>query len=313
MGQYQLWILEGRSITTGAPARRNNAGMDPLSASSSPPRWPARHWAQVSARDFALAQGNGLAATTVAVLPVGAVEQHGPHLPLTVYTTLVDGIVAAALPQLPAEVPVLVLPTQSIGLSLEHESYAGTLGLSPATLLALWTEIGACVARAGVKKLLLFNAHGGNVSSMDIVARQLRMQCGLLVYHSSWFNLPLQGADAAFSAHEHRFGVHGGEVETAMMLHLAPEAVRMAHARNFASSSEQRAQHYPILGNGKSAKLGWAMQDYNPQGAAGNAAAADAARGKALVDAAAASLAALLQEIHQLPADTVGAAPLPLG
>jgi creatinine amidohydrolase len=275
--------------------------------------WPARHWAGVSARDFALAQRSGLAAQTVAVLPVGAVEQHGPHLPLSVDSTLVDGMVAAALPHLPAEVPVLVLPTQQIGLSLEHTSYAGTLGLSPATLLALWTEIGACVARAGVHKLLIFNAHGGNVSSMDIVARQLRMQCGLLVYHSSWFNLPLHGADAAFSAHEHRFGVHGGEMETSMLLHLAPALVRMQHAQNFASTSEQRARDYPILGNGKSAKLGWAMQDYNACGAAGNAAAADAARGQALVEAVGVSLAALLAEVHRLPATTVGAEPRPLG
>ena len=275
--------------------------------------WPARHWAGVSARDFALAQRSGLAAQTVAVLPVGAVEQHGPHLPLSVDSTLVDSMVAAALPHLPAEVPVLVLPTQQIGLSLEHASYAGTLGLSPATLLALWTEIGACVARAGVHKLLIFNAHGGNVSSMDIVARQLRMQCGLLVYHSSWFNLPLHGADAAFSAHEHRFGVHGGEMETSMLLHLAPALVRMQHAQNFASTSEERARDYPILGNGKSAKLGWAMQDYNPCGAAGNAAAADAARGQALVEAVGVSLAALLAEVHRLPATTVGAEPRPLG
>ena len=275
--------------------------------------WPARHWAGVSARDFALAQRSGLAAQTVAVLPVGAVEQHGPHLPLSVDSTLVDGMVAAALPHLPAEVPVLVLPTQQIGLSLEHASCAGTLGLSPATLLALWTEIGACVARAGVHKLLIFNAHGGNVSSMDIVARQLRMQCGLLVYHCSWFNLPLQGADTAFSAHEHRFGVHGGEVETSMLLHLAPALVRMEHAQHFTSTSEQRAQHYPILGNGKSAKLGWAMQDYNPRGAAGNAAAADAVRGQALVEGAAISLAQLCEEIHALPADTVGVTPQPLG
>lgn len=275
--------------------------------------WPSRRWADVSARDFALAQRSGLAAQTVAILPVGAVEQHGPHLPLSVDSTLVDGMVAAALPHLPAEVPVLVLPTQQIGLSLEHASYAGTLGLSPATLLALWTEIGACVARAGVHKLLIFNAHGGNVSSMDIVARQLRMQCGLLVYHSSWFNLPLHGADAAFSAHEHRFGVHGGEMETSMLLHLAPALVRMQHAQNFASTSEERARDYPILGNGKSAKLGWAMQDYNPCGAAGNAAAADAARGQALVEAVGVSLAALLAEVHRLPATTVGAEPRPLG
>ena len=276
--------------------------------------WPSRRWADVSARDFALAQRSGLAAQTVAILPVGAVEQHGPHLPLKVDTALVEGVVDAALPLMAADVPVLVLPTQAIGLSLEHQDYAGTLSLSPATLLAVWTELGVCVARAGVKKLLIFNAHGGNVSSMDIVARQLRMQCGLLVYHSSWFNLPQPaGVNEAFSAHEHRFGVHGGETETSMMLHLAPELVRMEHARHFASSSEVRARQFPILGNGNSAKLGWAMQDYNPQGAAGNAAAADAQRGQALVQGAAASLAQLCAEIHALPEGTVGGQPQPLG
>lgn len=276
--------------------------------------WPARYWAQVSARDFALAQRSGLAAQTVAVLPVGAVEQHGPHLPLNVDTALADGILQAALAQVPGQVPVLALPTQAVGLSLEHESYAGTLGLSPATLLTLWTELGACVARAGVRKFLIFNAHGGNVSSMDIVARQLRMQCGLLVYHCSWFNLPQPvGHNEAFSAHEHRFGVHGGEIETSMMLHLAPEQVCMPQAKNFPSTSQWRAEHFPILGNGRSAKLGWAMQDYNPEGAAGNAAAADAQRGQALVEGAAHSLAQLLQEIHALPAHTVGATPQPLG
>lgn len=276
--------------------------------------WPSRRWADVSARDFALAQRSGLAAQTVAILPVGAVEQHGPHLPLKVDTALVEGVVDAALPLMAADVPVLVLPTQAIGLSLEHQDYAGTLSLSPATLLAVWTELGVCVARAGVKKLLIFNAHGGNVSSMDIVARQLRMQCGLLVYHSSWFNLPQPaGVNEAFSAHEHRFGVHGGETETSMMLHLAPELVRMEHARHFASSSEVRARQFPILGNGKSAKLGWSMQDYNPQGAAGNAAAADAQRGQALVQGAAASLAQLCAEIHALPEGTVGGQPQPLG
>ncbi len=100
------------------------------------------------------------------------------------------GILDAALARVPPEVPVLALPTQSVGLSLEHQDYAAPWAYRLRRLLAVWTELGACVARAGVKKLLIFNAHGGNVSSMDIVARQLRMQCGLLVYHSSWFNLP---------------------------------------------------------------------------------------------------------------------------
>lgn len=274
--------------------------------------WPSRYWAEVSALDFANAQCNGLAQRTIAILPVGAVEQHGPHLPLNVDTAIVEGILTAALPQLSPDLAVLILPTQAIGLSIEHQDYAGTLSLSPTTLLALWTELGHCVARTGIHKLLIFNAHGGNVSSMDIVARQLRMQCGLLVYHSSWFNLPMaDDVHAAFSAHEHRFGIHAGEIETSMLLHLTPHLVDMAQAQDFSSTSQERAQTFQILGNGRSAKLGWAIQDYNPRGAVGNAAAADAQRGKALIDNAASSLAHMIREINALPPTTIGATAAP--
>ena len=275
----------------------------PLSSSTA--RWSARHWAEVSAHEFAQAQASGLAQRTVAVLPVGAVEQHGPHLPLSVDAALVAGVVDAALPLLRADMPVLFLPPQDIGLSVEHLNYAGTLSLSPATLIALWTELGACVARAGVKRLLLLNGHGGQVSVMDIVARELRIHHGMLVYSSSWFGLVDEAANARFGAHEHRFGIHGGEVETSMMLHLAPSAVHMEHARDFRSTSQDRAERYAILGNGKSAKLGWQMQDYHVAGAVGNAAAATADKGRAVVDAAAQQLVRLLQELHDLPLATL--------
>ncbi|RST50540.1 creatininase family protein [Variovorax sp. DXTD-1] len=266
-----------------------------------------RYWSQLTTRDFAALD----VAATVAVLPLGATEQHGPHLPLGVDTVLADGIVAALLPRLPADLPVLFLPTQQIGLSPEHARFAGTLTLSAETVIRMWKEIGAGVARAGVKKLVLFNAHGGHVGAMDIVARELRAEHGLIVYSVSWFNLPLGDAGAQFGAGEHRFGVHAGDIETSMMLALAPQQVRMAEAKNFRSTSEQRAADYAILGNGKSAKLGWAMEDYNPQGAAGNAAAATAARGQAVVDAAAEQLALLLAEVSRLPLDTANTGPLP--
>ena len=266
-----------------------------------------RFWSQLSTRDFAALD----VAATVAVLPLGATEQHGPHLPLGVDTVLADGIVAAALPLLPPELPVLFLPTQQIGLSPEHARFAGTLTLSAETLIRMWSEIGAGVARAGVKKLVLFNAHGGHVGAMDIVARELRAAHGLIVYSASWFNLPLGEAGAQFSAHEHRFGVHAGEIETSMMLALAPGQVRMDAAQDFRSSSEQRAADYAILGNGRSAKLGWAIEDYNAQGAAGNAAAATAPAGQAVVDAAAAQLALLLAEVSRLPLSTANTGPLP--
>ncbi|MES2974336.1 MAG: creatininase family protein [Pseudomonadota bacterium] len=262
----------------------------------------SRFWADLTTRDFARLDAAG----TIAVLPVAAVEQHGPHLPVSVDMTLADGVIAAALPHLPAELQVLFLPTQQVGKSNEHSRFPGTLTLSAETLMRVWMELGECVARTGIRKLVLFNAHGGQVSLMDIVARDLRVKHDLIVYSVNWFTLPLGDAvEGLFPAEEHRFGIHGGDVETSMMLALRPQFVEMVQARDFKSSSQERAALYPILGNGKSAKLGWQMQDYNPMGAAGNAAAATADKGRAVIDAAAKSLAQVLQEISQLPLSTL--------
>ena len=270
----------------------------------------SRFWADLTTRDFAQLD----LARTIAVLPVAATEQHGPHLPVSVDTVLVDGVVAACVPHLPDDLTVLFLPTQAVGFSPEHDRFPGTLTLKSETLIRLWTDIGESVAAAGIRKLVLFNSHGGQVSVMDIVARDLRARLNLLVHSVSWFNLPLldaQGNDlnAQFAPEEHRFGVHAGDVETSMMLALAPAHVDMAQARHFASTSQQRATTYPILGNGKSAKLGWQMQDYNPAGAVGNAAAATAEKGRNLVDAAGRSLAQLLVEFDQLPLSTLAELP----
>ncbi len=271
---------------------------------------PSRYWSDLSTRDFAQLIKSGQAATTIAVLPLAATEQHGPHLPVSVDAVLVDGIVAAAAAHLAADLKVLFLPTQAVGLSPEHARFPGTLTLKNETILRLWTDIGESVAAAGIKKLLLFNSHGGNVSVMDLVARDLRARFDMLVYSASWFNLPLidaQGRDvnALFSADEHRFGIHGGDMESSMMLALDPARVDMAQAQDFHSTSQDRAQQFAILGNGKSAKLGWQIQDYHPAGAVGNAAAATAEKGRALVDAAGRSLASLLTEMDQLPLSTL--------
>jgi creatinine amidohydrolase len=280
--------------------RRAWAGYDG-SMAGIPPH-STRFWAQLRSTDFAQLDP----ARTVAVLPLGATEQHGPHLPLGVDTVLADGLIAAALPLLPADAQVLVLPTQAVGFSPEHAAFAGTLTLDSQTVIRLWTAIGESVAAAGVKKLVLFNAHGGQVGLLDVVARDLRARLGLLVYSVNWFQLPLPAAvEQLFPAQEHRFGIHAGDVETSMLLALQPQQVNMAAAQDFASTSQDRAARYPIMGNGKSAKFAWQMQDVNPQGAAGNAAAATAAKGQAVVDAAAQQLAALLLEVAALPLSTL--------
>ncbi|THU00252.1 creatininase family protein [Lampropedia puyangensis] len=269
--------------------------------------WPHWRWDALSTRDFQARADTALMARTVAVLPLGATEQHGPHLPLCVDTAITEGIIDAMQVHWHAQPentrpPLLILPTQAIGFSPEHASFAGTLTLSATTILALWNDIGAGIAASGVRRVLLFNSHGGQVSVMDMVARQLRQQYGLLVYSCSWFNLPrTEEIEALSNAHEDRFGVHAGEDETAIMRHLCPEWVAMEHAQHFASTSEQRAAQYDLIGNGKSAKMGWMMQDYNRQGAAGNAAAATAEKGQLLVENAARQLLTVVGEISQLP------------
>ena len=270
----------------------------------------SRYWANWSTRDFSHRQQAGTLEQTIAVLPVAATEQHGPHLPLRVDTALVDGVVQTCLGYLAPGVPALFLPTQAVGLSPEHAAFAGTLTLKAETLIRLWTDIAESVASSGVKKLVLLNSHGGQVGALDLVARDLRARLGMLVYSVNWFNLPLAGlqgedVNALFSEHEHRFGIHAGDIETSMMLALAADQVDMELAQNFASSSQHRAEKFSILGNGKSAKLGWQMQDYNPTGAVGNAAAATAEKGRAVLEAAGRALATLLAEIHQLPSDTL--------
>ena len=266
----------------------------------------SRQWSDLTTADFDSIDRS----RAIAVLPLGATEQHGPHLPLSVDANLAHSMVEVSAGHLPADLPVLFLPVLRLGHSPEHAAFAGTLSLKAETVIRLWTDIAESVLASGVHKLVLFNAHGGNVGLMDVVARELRVRLGMLVYGVSWFNLPLHTSDgrdvmARFSAEELRFGVHGGQLETAMMMALKPRLVRQAKLQNFASTSQRRAREFPILGNGKSAKLAWAAQDLNPEGAAGDAASATLEDGLALVDAGGRALAQLLQEIDRLPPDTL--------
>jgi creatinine amidohydrolase len=278
-----------------------------------PPRPPtptiqprSRQWSDLTTTDFATFDLR----RTIVVLPLGSTEQHGPHLPLSVDSNLAHSMMDVCAHALPPDLPVLFLPVQRIGYSPEHNAFAGTLSLKAETVIRLWTDIAESVAASGVKKLVLFNTHGGNVGLLDVVARDLRSRLGMLVYSVNWFDLPLQtpgGQDvmARFSPDELRFGVHAGQVETAIMLALKPRLVRMSRARAFASSTETRARDFHILGNGKAAKLAWMAHDLNPSGCAGNAAAAKAEDGLAVLDAVGRALAELLSEIDLLPADTL--------
>lgn len=260
-----------------------------------------RWWEELTTSDFA-----GLdPATTAALLPVAAIEQHGPHLPLGTDAIITDAIVAAALDRLQPGRAVLRLPTLRIGLSPEHARFAGTLTLTVETALDLWCEIGRGVAAAGVKKLILFNGHGGQVALIDLVAQRLRAEAELCAVRASYFHAP--AATGLIPEEERTFGWHGGQLETSMMLAVAPELVRMSQLENFSSRAEAVAAHNWVLAVEGEAGLGWLAEDLNPLGVAGNAAQATAETGRVLVDHYATWLATLIREVQQLPWPFVGA------
>jgi creatinine amidohydrolase len=256
---------------------------------------PRRYWHEMTTEEVAALP----AERVIAVLPVAAIEQHGPHLPVYVDACIVDGVVARALELAPADLPVTVLPTQAVGKSNEHLAFPGTLTLGAETLTRLWTEIGESVARAGVRKLVLFNAHGGQPQIMDIVARDLRVRLNMLAVSASWYAFGLP--DGLFPPEEIRFGIHGGAVETSMMLHLRPDLVRLDKRRNFESEAVKMAGEFKLLRPTGPVAFAWQTQDLNPEGACGDATNSDAARGAKVIDFAAAKFVELLQEIDRFP------------
>jgi len=237
----------------------------------------------------------------IAVLPVAATEQHGPHMPISTDTATIDGVVRAAIPKLPDDLPVLFLPTAAFGKSNEHSRYPGTITLSATTLISLWMDIGASVARSGLKKLVLFNSHGGQMSVMDIVTRDLREKHGLLVVASNWYTLGLPAG--MFEAHELHHGIHAGDLETSVMLALAPQDVRMDRAEHFHSLTERLEAENRYLSIQPRAKVGWQTQDLNPLGACGDATRASAEKGHAVLDFVSSRFVELLQEVDRYPLD----------
>ena len=254
-----------------------------------------RFWADYTARDFARLDRGAL----VAVLPVGAIEQHGPHLPLAVDTAIVNGLVAACLPILPDDCPAIFLPTMSVGKSNEHSAWPGTLTHSAQTLIAMWSEIGDCVAAAGVRKLVMLNSHGGQIAVMDIVARDLRIKHKMIAVAANWFAMGLP--DGLLTEDEALHGIHAGDLETSVMLALHPELVRMDHARDFVPRNAELARNNKHLGLTAAGKIGWQMQDLNAAGVAGNATTASAEKGRAFVAHAARQIVTLLGDVHRLP------------
>ena len=245
--------------------------------------WEHLTSAQFSARDLS---------QTVVILPVAATEQHGPHLPVSTDAALGQAILDRAVELLGPGADVLILPMQRVGKSDEHLAFPGTLTVGLDTLRALWRDLARSVARAGARRLIVFNSHGGQIALVDIVCRDIRIELGMLAVACSWFRIAEIGD--LFSAHEIEHGIHGGDIETSMMLAVDPEHVDMRRAENFVPLTVAIAQaQSPLTAEGK-VGFGWQAQDLHPAGVCGNAANADAEKGRLVIERAAAGLVRLV-------------------
>jgi creatinine amidohydrolase len=262
-----------------------------------------RFWAEMTWTDFQTAE----MAEIVAVLPIAAVEQHGPHLPLGVDLFIMQGYLDRVVTRLPRDLQVLLLPIQPLGNSVEHTDFPGTLSLSAATTIAVLSEIAACVHRSGCRKLVLVNSHGGNVPLLDIVAHEARAKLGLFVVMASWhrFGYP----DGLFAADELTHGIHAGDIETSLMLSFRRDLVRTQAAEDFPSQSAVLEADFNWLRAGRPTGFGWMAQDLSETGAMGNAKLASAEKGEASADYGATAFIELLQEVAAFDPARLAAGP----
>ena len=257
-------------------------------------------WLSLTTEEFA--------ADRIAVLPVAAVEQHGPHLPVGVDTCIAEAYLARVRALLPRDSRAVFLPVQAVGASDEHKAFRGTLTLSPETTLAAFIEIGESVSRAGIAKLVIVNSHGGNIAPIDLAARQLRVRANMLAVHCSWgrFGYP----DGLFSDDERTHGIHGGDIETSIMLAAYPDLVRREKIADFRPATYAMERDYSYLRADDPVGFGWMTQDLHASGALGDASLATPEKGAAALDHGARAFVELLKDVEKFDPKGLVAGPL---
>lgn len=256
---------------------------------------PIRHWQTLTTVDVADMVGRD----PVVVLPLAAIEQHGPHLPLSTDLEIGLGLLRAAFHQLPHDFPCLALPAQAVGTSHEHLGFAGTLSLDATLLSDLILQQGAALASCGVRRLVISNSHGGNRHAIDRAALALRRHHRMLVVKASHFAFPRP--DVGLPDAEWQHGLHGGAVETAMMLALRPDLVRTDAIRRSRSLGEDlEAQLLHVRPEGR-APFAWLASDLSLDGVTGDAARATAEMGRRLVEQYGRTLAEIIRDARAFP------------
>jgi creatinine amidohydrolase len=228
---------------------------------------------------------------TLVVLPVAAVEQHGPHLPVLTDTMVVTEILSRALSQRPNDGRVWALPAQAYGKSNEHTGFPGTFGLSAATLAATLRDIARGVHASGLRRLMFLNGHGGNPEILDYVARDLRAEFDMLCFTAHPFRFG-PGRDV-LSDVEGGYGIHGGEGETSVVLAIAPELVHPEAYTPELPPVRQYMRHFTLKG---AASFGWLTRDLSRSGTIGDPRAATAEKGEAILRANVQLVGELIEE-----------------
>jgi len=239
--------------------------------------------------------GKAEASRWIAVLPLAATEQHGPHLPFETDVLIAQAYLARVRPILPESLPVTFLPIEPVGISTEHIAWPGTQTLATDVALNKWMALCDTVAQTGIRKIIMVSSHGGNSAAMALIAQDLRAKHDMLAVSTSWsrFGAP----EGMFSADELRFGIHGGAVETSIMLAAFPDQVNESRIANFQSAEKQMTTEFRWLSAGRPAPFAWAAQDLNPLGVVGDATLASTEKGTVLLDHGARAFVELLDDV----------------
>lgn len=225
------------------------------------------------------------------ILPVGAIEQHGWHMPVMTDALIGEALLTQTMELLPEGANVWLLPPISYGKSNEHLDYAGTFSLSASTLLHVLSDIGASLKRNGFRRLLLFNTHGGNVDLLNVAARNIRVDTGLMVFYVNPHSLDT--VHDLVTEEELEYGIHGGDIETSMVLAIKPGWV---HGKLAVSEIPDVSSLEYLTLEGK-IRFAWVMSDISHTGIAGDATQATAEKGALIMERSASELAKSLQEV----------------
>lgn len=233
-------------------------------------------------------------ASAIVVLPIGAIEQHGPHLPIFTDCLTAEAVLSATLAELGDLHNVWALPLLPYAKSNEHIHFAGTITLSAETLARVLREIGASLARSGFRKLVLLNGHGGNVPTLEATARDIRVETGMLVFVTGT-GLRAGIPPGALDPTEERWGLHAGVAETSAMMALAPAAVQV---EKMAGDVPRFLADFSLVGPTRgTVTSAWLAEDLGANGVIGNPAGATAELGRLAVAGAIGFLTAVFAEV----------------